>query len=155
MFFHLFSSVGQRKIFWVPMRNRTSDLRSMESEGLRCDSSWRLQFFSLFHACDKMKKHWTYSNIDSNSSMSQNTENHFKESFKFHKGALQHVSMIQLSHLVSPDIFRWQPWEVDLTCFAPQWRLLNRAREVCIGNLVPVYKRCVLSIQNNQGVHWD
>ena len=38
--------------------------------------------------------------------MSQNTENHFIESFKFHKGALQHVSMIQLSHLVSPDIFQ-------------------------------------------------
>ena len=38
--------------------------------------------------------------------MSQNTENHFIESFKLHKGALQHVSMIQLSHLVSPDIFQ-------------------------------------------------
>ena len=38
--------------------------------------------------------------------MSQNTENHFIESFKLHNGALQHVSMIQLSHPVSPDIFQ-------------------------------------------------
>ena len=38
--------------------------------------------------------------------MSQNTENHFIECFKFHKGVLQHLSMIQFSHLVSPDIFR-------------------------------------------------
>ena len=32
--FHLVTSMGQRKKFWVPMRNRTSDLRIPRSDAL-------------------------------------------------------------------------------------------------------------------------
>ena len=69
-FFRLVTSVGQRKKFWVQIRNRISDLRIPRSEGLRFYSSWGLRIISLSHARDKTKTFFSISLSSSKLSIS-------------------------------------------------------------------------------------